>query len=438
MRAPRADRGGTEPGRRRGVGFRTDRLPVRVAALFASIAIAVSIASPALLAQGVDAGKATAEREALKKRIDSLRKDLARTEESRADLADQLRDTDQAVSTAGRLLRELTGDRKRVEAQLREFSSQSAELESRVSGEQTQLARLLVSHHRAGQSDPLRLILGGADPNQVARDYYYLRLLSRAQAVLIDRLRQSLARKRELAERAGKTREELAGIEARQLSEHRQLIAAKAEQARVLARVSDRLRAQQREITTLQRNEKRLARLIEGLGRIIARPSRQDPARGSAPEGGRSAAPRVRGIEVPDPSAGGTPFAELRGRLRAPVSGELLTRFGAPMREGGGSSKGLFIRAENGDEVRVIAGGTVVFAEWLRGFGNLVIVDHGDDFLSVYANNETLLKSVGQEVGAGEPIAAVGASGGNPESGLYFELRHRGRPIDPLKWVNIK
>ena len=100
--------------------------------------------------------------------------------------------------------------------------------------------------------------------------------------------------------------------------------------------------------------------------------------------------------------------------------------------------KGLFIRSPSGEEVRAIAGGRVVFADWLRGFGNLMIVDHGGSYMSLYGNNEIIYKRVGDTIRGGDTIAAVGNSGGNADSGLYFELRHQGKPFDPLNWVRIK
>ncbi len=119
------------------------------------------------------------------------------------------------------------------------------------------------------------------------------------------------------------------------------------------------------------------------------------------------------------------------------MRGSVTGRYGTP-RDGGGTWRGLFIKAGPGSEIKAIAGGRVVFAEWMRGFGNLLIVDHGDAYLSIYGNNDSLLKQVGQSVKGGETIATVGNSGGNPDSGLYFELRHQGQPIDPMKWANLK
>jgi septal ring factor EnvC (AmiA/AmiB activator) len=127
----------------------------------------------------------------------------------------------------------------------------------------------------------------------------------------------------------------------------------------------------------------------------------------------------------------------LKGSLRLPTRGVVTNRFGAPRQEGG-SWKGLFIRAATGDDVKSIANGRVVFADWMRGFGNLMIVDHGGDYLSIYGNNDALLKQVGDMLDGGEVIASVGNSGGNPESGLYFEIRYRGQPLDPLKWASLK
>ncbi len=127
----------------------------------------------------------------------------------------------------------------------------------------------------------------------------------------------------------------------------------------------------------------------------------------------------------------------MRGKLHLPVKGELLAKFGN--RRGDGPSwKGLYILAPEGAEVRAVAGGRVVFADWLRGFGNLLIIDHGDQYLTIYGNNQAVLKHVGDVVNTGDVVATVGNSGGNEQSGLYFEMRHQGRAFDPLQWVTLR
>ncbi|HEX8601798.1 MAG TPA: peptidoglycan DD-metalloendopeptidase family protein [Pseudoduganella sp.] len=136
------------------------------------------------------------------------------------------------------------------------------------------------------------------------------------------------------------------------------------------------------------------------------------------------------------PAAPAGAFATLKGQMRAPVSGRIAARFGSKRGDGPGW-KGVFILAGEGTEIRSVAQGRVVFADWLRGFGNLIIVDHGGQYMSIYGNNQSLLKRVGDVVKGGDVIAAAGNSGGNEESGLYFELRHQGRAFDPAGWVKF-
>lgn len=138
---------------------------------------------------------------------------------------------------------------------------------------------------------------------------------------------------------------------------------------------------------------------------------------------------------APTPSVA---FSQLRGRLNMPVAGSLTGRFGAPRGEGSTRWRGIFIRAGGGADVRAVAGGRVVFADWMRGYGNIIIVDHGAEYMTVYGNNDALLANVGDRVAGGAVIAAVGASGSGAESGLYFEIRHRGQPVDPMKWVRAR
>jgi len=118
-----------------------------------------------------------------------------------------------------------------------------------------------------------------------------------------------------------------------------------------------------------------------------------------------------------------------------PIKGELTNRFGSPREAGGLVWKGLFIRAEAGQTVRAIADGRVVFADWLRGFGNLLILDHGGGYMSLYGYNESLLKTVGEMIKSGDAIAEVGNTGGNLHSGLYFELRYQSKPLNPMSWL---
>ena len=370
----------------------------------------------------------------LQSRISALQKDLAKNETSKADIADDLREVETSISQANRKLRELGDNRARVQAQLAELERQSQQISGQINVQQKQLSHLLFEQFVHGDSDALHLLLSGEDPNQSARDRYFLTLLSRERGRLLGAMRSTLQEKKNLADIARDKGDELAAIEKQQQQARATLLSRQKERQLMLAKIASRIKGQQKQIDTLKGNEKRLSKLIDGLARLPIRPKskRQQKA-----EQGSSASP-TRIVREPDLSNARGEFASLRGKLQMPVRGEIVDRFGSRRGDGGNTWKGVLIRASEGVDVRAVAEGTVVYADWLRGFGNLLIVDHGDGFLSVYGNNQSLLREVGAQVKAGEAIASVGASGGNEESGLYFELRHQGQPFDPLRWISLR
>ena len=261
----------------------------------------------------------------------------------------------------------------------------------------------------------MRVALSGEDPAAVSRQLYYLGYVSRAAAALIGGYRAGLAELERLARDADARRARLRAVEQASRADRERILKERRARRGVLEHIAGDIRSSRRQIRVLRADEARLGRLIEGIGRVIAR------------------------VEAtPEPGFPKEAFSTLRGRLRLPVRGELTGRFGAPRGEAGSEAKGVFIRAAEGQPVRAIAPGRVVFADWMRGFGNLLIVDHGEAYLSIYANNESLLKQVGDAVVAGDAIATTGSSGGNEETGLYFELRHLGRAFDPLRWVKLR
>ena len=284
-----------------------------------------------------------------------------------------------------------------------------------------------------GAPDFVRLALSGEDLADAARKLHYLTYISRAAAQMIESHRAGLAEVARLkVDSEGKARE-LALIEARSRADRELLLKERREHRHLLERIAGEIRDAKKNIQRLLTDESRLARLVEEIGKVLAvRPGvgyRQDNSKDNS-----------RMITSVPESGGQAPslFSRLKGSLRLPVRGELADRFGSPRMEGGGSAKGVFIRAPEGEQVRAVGTGQVVYADWMRGFGNLLIVDHGEAYLSIYGNNESLLKQTGDSVTAGEPVATVGQSGGNEKTGLYFELRHLGRPFDPLHWVKLK
>ncbi|MGQ0748918.1 MAG: murein hydrolase activator EnvC family protein [Betaproteobacteria bacterium] len=367
------------------------------------------------------AAEARGELKALRSKIEALQKQIRDAEGSRTEVADALQASERAISDANRRLHELAAQSLELDRHLAELRVNARDGESTLRRQQADLEALLYRQYVAGRAEPLKLLLSGDDPNRIARNLHYYGHVARARAEAIDAVRASLARLRNLSQETERKAAELAALVAEQASQKRRLEQERKARAEVLARISRVIVEQQGQIGTLRRNETRLTRLIEELGRIVAR---------------KPSAPRARNERLPDSTIGSGPFEALKGRLRLPVRGELRSRFGSPRPEGGVTWKGLFIAAKAGDEVRAVAGGRVVFADWLRGFGNLLIIDHGEAYMTLYGYNETLYKRVGDVIRVGDRIATVGNSGGNANSGLYFELRHEGRPLDPLRWVD--
>jgi len=370
----------------------------------------------------------------LQGRINALQKDLAKSETSKADIADNLREVETSISQANRKLRELGDNQARVQAQLADLERQSQQISGQIDVQQKQLSHLLYQQFVHGDSDALHLLLSGEDPNQSARDRYFLTLLSIERGRLLGAMRGTLQEKKNLADAARDKGDELSVIEKQQQQARATLLSQQKDRQLMLAKIASRIKGQQKQIDTLKGNEKRLSKLIDGLARLAIKPK---PKRSQKSAQGSSVSP-TKTVREPDLSHARGEFASLRGKLQLPVRGEIVDRFGSRRGDGGNTWKGVFIRASEGGDVRAVAEGTIVYADWLRGFGNLLIVDHGDGFLSVYGNNQSLLREVGAQVKAGEAIASVGASGGNEESGLYFELRHQGQPFDPLRWINLR
>lgn len=368
----------------------------------------------------------------LQNRIEALNREMVKAEESKGYAADQLRETESAVSDANRRLHELGEDRRKSQEQLSDLEAQNQRFDKQTKSQQNQLARLLNRQFVGGDSDALQLLLAGRNPNQAARDQYFLTQLSRAKADLIQQLRAVATEKARLADAVRERQAQLEEIERKQKESHAQLLERKRQRQVTLAKIASSIQVQQREIDTLKRDEQRMGKLIEGLARIAAA-RRAKPVTDS---GRASTQPKAQ--KNYDPGRVSGDFGQLRGKLKLPVKGRITGHFGRSRAEGGTTWKGVFIRASEGTEVKAIAAGTVVFSEWMRGFGNLLVVDHGDDFLSIYGNNESLLAAVGATVKGNESVATVGNSGGNPDSGLYFELRHQGQAFDPLKWATIR
>jgi len=394
--------------------------------------MAAAIAAQA--APGASAGTAREEDlAALRARIESLRTELEGRESDRREAREALRASEIAISAASRELLAREAEAVQARAGIDQLAARRSAQERALQAQQGALGRLLAARAVAAAAgdapDIVRVALSGEDLADAARNLHYLTYISQAAARMIQAHRSGLAELAALkAASEGKARE-LASIEASSRAEREQLLKDRRERRRVLERIALELRDAKKRMQTLVADEGRLSRLVEEIGKLLlTRPG----------AGYRQVSSRIDKVPEAPAAAPASPFSALKGRLRLPVRGELIGRFGAQHAGATASAKGVFIRTADGEQVRSVAPGRVVYADWMRGFGNLLIVDHGEGFLSIYGNNESLLKQTGDPVGLGEILAVSGQSGGNEETGLYFELRHLGKPFDPIGWVRLQ
>lgn len=369
----------------------------------------------------------------VRERIGALKKEMKSTEASHKEAADALRQSELAISNTNRKLRDLDQQEQSIQSRLGELQQQSGKTRGAITRQQKLLASLLRQQYAAGgQQDAFKILLNQQDPNQVARHMRYYTYIYRAHADLLQRMRGNLETLQTITNVARDKQEELAQVKTEQTKQKQTLLASKQERADVLTKLSKQIDSQRKEISRLQQDEQRLTQLMERLERQSRAAAKARKAPPEPKSAGKSSSARV---QLTEPDTSGSAFQQNKGKLPFPVRGELSGRFGAPRDETGVPWKGLFIKAREGEAIKAVAPGKVVFADWMRGFGNLIIVDHGAGFMSLYGNAESLYKQVGDAVKMGESIAAVGNSGGIPQTGLYFELRYQSKPVNPSNWL---
>jgi septal ring factor EnvC (AmiA/AmiB activator) len=331
----------------------------------------------------------------------------------------ELRETEADIGRLRLRLERLDDDIAAQQRRLRELETARAGHHESLAAQREALAAQARAAYIAGDGERLRLLLNQGDPAAVSRLLAYHDYFQRVRLTRIDRVSASLEAlavteagirdtARTLENDRETRREELSTLETRR-EERRQLVAA----------IETELRAADQTLSSLQEDENRLQTLLESLRRaLIETPS--SPPRQAAKNAGK-------------------PFASLKGRLPWPAEGPVAQRFGSP-REGsiGLVWRGVLIGAAEGREVRNVHAGRVVFAGWMRGYGLLTIVDHGNGYMTLYGHNQSLHRNVGDWVDGGAVIARVGDSGGRAQAGLYFEIRHQGKPLNPAQWCSSK
>ena len=335
---------------------------------------------------------------------EELKEDLTR----RSSLRDALRTSELAIS---RIRREIGDTRARLERnrdQLESLSTQRRELLVARGRQQERISREIQTAYRMGKQAQLRVLLNQEDPATLARamtyyDYFYQARVDEIRSYLdildrIDALEPEIRAASESLEANRRTLDR----------QQEELLVNQRQRQRDLEQLDATIATKDERLQRMAEDQEELERLLEVIEQAVAE------------------------MEVPREYKD---FQEFRGQMPWPVEGRAANRFGASRGQGAMRWQGLIIPADEGSTVSAIHHGRVVFADWFRGSGLLLIIDHGDGFMSLYAHNEALLRDVGEWVSAGAAVATVGNSGGRAEPGLYFEIRKDGKPTNPVAWL---
>lgn len=381
--------------------------PCRIAGPLACFAlVATLLMAPVAADDNLDDNRQRLQQ--LRERIDEAKAALAEDRSREDEVTGELRRLEERIgaltSKLERLDEEVTKTEERVESLRADYEAAS----ERLATQRRFLRRQIRAAYARGRESYLRLLLNQEDPGTVDRVMVYYDYFNDARS---ERIRQAVADLEELNNIRTRLDVELARLDNLRADRRQRLEALQAqreEREQLLARLRERIGERDQRLERLRNDAAQLSDLV---GRL-----------------------RDQLSDIPDAPDDAKPFDSLRGELPWPLDGEVTGDYGS-RRATGVDWNGVLIRAEPGAPVEAVARGRVVFADWLRGLGLLIIIDHGDGYMTLYGHNQSLYSEAGDWVAAGETVATVGASGGRDEAALYFELRSQGRPVDPNSWL---
>ena len=346
-----------------------------------------------------------AELDAVRGRIEEVEGRIAAQRTAMDDGRQALQQIEAQIAERHAVLADLQQQRVAEQARLEELNAAAASARVELGSQRDALAQQVLLSYMTGREELLKLLLNQESPTALGRMVTYYDYFNRYRSERIDTVRGELEQLATLLRRARESQQRLAALSATRQSELDELEAAREQRNAMMASLQAELADSGRALDSLRADEQRLEDLVLELGDILA----------AFPAGSEE------------------PFGNLKGRLAWPAPGRIDGAYGT-LRNGGPLRwNGVLLAAEPGTPVRAVFHGRVAFSDWLPGLGLLMIVDHGDGYLSLYGHNEVLLRDSGEWVAPGDVLAQVGSAGGR--SGLYFELRHDGEPIDPNDWM---
>ena len=369
-----------------------------------ALALLASLAVPNhVLAQ--NSGDNSIRLEQVKKNIEELRSLLNQIRKERSGIEARLEKTEKEIS-------KVQADLRKAEAELREarnaekkLQTERGTLKRQLATRKQEIAQSLKAAYVAGQNPRLKLVLNQEKPAKASRMMAYYDHFAVTQADAVASLLETDKKLITLEEQLVRTNQRIEDRRDNLADKEKQLQTSVLSRKQTLAKLNSRESTGSTRLNRLQQEQKELEKLLASI------------------------------ISIADVSEVDRPFRGSRGKLRWPVKGKVIHKYGDRRESTKLTWDGVFIKASAGTAVTAPHHGRVVFSDWMKSFGQLLIIDHGNGYMTLYAHNQELLKTEGDWVLPGEQIARVGDSGGQPQSGLYFEIRHKGRPSNPMVWL---
>ncbi len=366
--------------------------------------------TPAVASKNEDMSRYQGKLEKLQQSILKIQQHLKGNQKKRSHVITELKNLEMEISKNAIKLKRLEKDVHRSRAQEKKLKTELKQLNQQLKNQRNALAEQMRSAYSIGNQQNLKMLLNQQDPALAGRTQTYFNYLNRARQQQINAFLSTFERKKQTDIELQQTLIQQNQLLQTRKKKKRQRQQQRFQRKNLLAELSQKIENQESTLSSLEVSRGRIENLLKSLGELLA--------------------------DIPSPPSESQPFQTLKGHLPWPLSGRFMNDFGESKNYGNLKWNGILIQAELGTPVRVISHGRVAFSDWLQGFGFITIVDHGDGFMSLYGQNESLFKQAGDWVETGEVIATAGDSGGQPRSGVYFEIRSRGKPIDPKKWCS--
>ncbi|MGE8112562.1 MULTISPECIES: murein hydrolase activator EnvC family protein [Pseudomonas] len=399
--------------------------------------------------------------DATRQDIAELKKTLSKLQEEKAGVQKDLKATETDIGNLEKQVEALQQELKKTEGELERLDTEKKKLQSaRVEQQRLIAIQARSAYQNNGREEYLKLLLNQQNPEKFARTLTYYDYLSKARLDQLKAFNETLRQLANVEQDISRQQEQLLAQRADLDTRRQALDAERSKRQQVLAKLNSDVKDGDQKLQARQQDQADLAKVLKTIEETLARQAREaEEARKKAllaqqeaekrrqqealaaradredSEPTKKARTTLGPLVSSDGASYGGAFSAARGKLPWPVNGRLLARFGdARGNDARAKWDGVMISASPGTQVHAVHGGRVVFADWLRGAGLLVILDHGNGYLSLYGHNQSLLKSAGDIVKAGEAISTVGDSGGQDSAGLYFAIRQQGRPTDPSQW----